>query len=372
LLPTLVFNKSLGEAATTRDNSTLMMQMIDLFSGAGGLSLGLEAAGFEAVLAVEMDHDACATYNSLFPRTNVLPDRVEKVDLRHLAGKVDLVAGGPPCQPFSSGGKRLAQDDHRDLLPEFLRAIREVRPPLFLMENVEGLNQTTRRGYLRAFLREVMSQGYWASCQVLYAADYGVPQKRRRLFIVGSKIGHFHFPPATHGPKGTHPYEVVEKYLSRDRVIGTPNTGSVVYAKNPDLRPSPYDGHVFNGGGRAINLASLCPTILASAGGNKTHFVDTLDEVPRYHAELLQGKPPREGTLPGGRRLTVEESAIIQTFPERVRFFGSRSSQYAQVGNAVPPMLAMALGQALLKHLLADNGDVEPQPHQQQLEFAGL
>jgi DNA (cytosine-5)-methyltransferase 1 len=104
---------------------------------------------------------------------------------------------------------------------------------------------------------------------------------------------------------------------------------------------------LFNGGGRPINLNDLCPTILASAGGNKTHFIDTLDEVPRYHAELLRGLPPRTGTLPGGRRLTVEESALIQTFPPGVKFYGSQSSRYMQVGNAVPPKLAEALGTAL-------------------------
>lgn len=328
------------------------MRTIDLFSGAGGLTLGLEAAGFEPVLAVEIDPDAGSTYGSLFPRVELLNDRIEKVSFHHLAGHVELVAGGPPCQPFSSGGKRLAQEDHRDLLPEFLRAVREAQPPLFLMENVEGLAQAVRRLYLHAFLKDVLRLGYDVTWQVMNAADYGVPQKRRRLFIVGSKVGFFRFPPPTHGPQGMWPYERAGKFLERDEVIGTPNPSKIVYAKNPDLRPSPYDGHLFNGGGRAIDLDAVCPTILASAGGNKTHFIDTLGEVPRYHAELLQGKPPRVGELPGGRRLTVEESALIQTFPKGTRFCGSRSSQYAQIGNAVPPLLAKHLGASLASLLI--------------------
>lgn len=323
------------------------MRVIDLFCGAGGLSLGLERAGFESAVAVDVDRDACATYRELFPRCTIEAGRVEAVDFEPLKGLVELVAGGPPCQPFSSGGKRLAQEDERDLLPQFIRAVREVRPPLFLMENVPGLLHGPRLAYLNGLLGELVALGYQVSGEVLNTADYGVPQKRRRLFLVGSLTGRFTFPRATHGPRAGRPYAVVGNILKRDRVIGTPNGSKVVYAAKPDLRPSPYDGHLFNGGGRAIDLASVCPTILAAAGGNKTHFVDTLDEVPRYHAELLQGKPPRTGVLPGGRRLTVEESGLIQTFPPGVRFHGSRHAQYMQIGNAVPPLLAEQLGLAL-------------------------
>jgi DNA (cytosine-5)-methyltransferase 1 len=135
--------------------------------------------------------------------------------------------------------------------------------------------------------------------------------------------------------------------LSVDQIIGGANPSQVFYAKNPDLRPSPYDGHLFNGGGRPINLREPCPTILASAGGNKTHFIDSLNEVPGYHRHLMAGGRPKRGVLPGGRRLTVQESALLQTFPWRAKFYGSRSSQYAQVGNAVPPKLAANLGRAV-------------------------
>ncbi len=330
--------------------------MVDLFSGAGGLSLGLKAAGFETVLAVELDQDACETFDGLLPRASLHRARVEDIDFRFLYGKVELVAGGPPCQPFSSGGKRLAQEDDRDLLPEFIRAIRQIRPTVFLMENVPGLLNGGRLAYLNAVLGDVVELGYRVSSKLLHAAEYGVPQKRRRLFIVGSRVGTFDFPRPTHGPRAARPFETAGQYLNRRWIIGTPNNSKVVYAKNPDPRPSPYDGHLFNGGGRPINLADLCPTILAAAGGNKTHFIDTLDEVPRYHAELLAGEPPREGELPGGRRLTVEESALIQTFPPGTCFSGSRHSQYMQVGNAVPPVLARHLGDALVDHLTGSLG----------------
>src|SRR5690606_16446866 len=118
------------------------------------------------------------------------------------------------------------------------------------------------------------------------------------------------------------------------------------YAKNPDLRPNPYHGQLFNGGGRAINLEAPAPTILASAGGNKTHFIDIGKRVPPYHRHLMRGGKPRTGELPEARRLTVLECAALQTFPEGMKFVGPRSSQYAQVGNAVPPRLAAILGGA--------------------------
>lgn len=327
------------------------MDMIDLFSGAGGLSLGLEAAGFRAICAVERDPDASVTYAAAHPHCDLLVSPIEELNFRHLRGQVQLVAGGPPCQPFSSGGKRLGADDERDMIPEFFRAIREVQPPLFVMENVPGLLAEGQGGYLGGLLDEAEAMGYATSIEVLSAAAFGVPQKRRRLFIVGSKLGPFRFPVPTHGPGTDNPYRTAGSVVDPFNIVGEPNPAKVTYAKRPDLRPNPYDGHLFNGGGRAINPEALSPTILATAGGNKTPFLDPLGEVPRYHAELMDGKPARQGELPGARRITLEETALLQTFPLNVRFFGTRSSRYRQVGNAVPPLLARNVGEALLRLL---------------------
>lgn len=335
------------------------MRMIDLFCGAGGLSLGLESAGFHTVLAVDRYADACRTYADLFPQVDLRCQAIEEVDLRPFRGQVELLAGGPPCQPYSSGGKRLGADDQRDLLPAFLSAVETVRPPVFLMENVEGLQTGERRRYLIDLLHTVRSLGYWVDWRVLNAVDYGVPQKRRRLFIVGSRVGPFRFPLPSCGRSAQPRLPKAGDFLAAGRMIGEPNPSKVSYAKNPDLRPSPYDGHLFNGGGRPVDLEGACPTILASAGGNKTPFIDTLDEVPRYHAELMSGRPPRTGALPGGRRLTIEECALIQTFPDGTRFHGARSSQYSQIGNAVPPLLAHHLGANLARLLCYGDTDCE-------------
>lgn len=318
---------------------------LELFSGAGGLSLGLEKAGFRVVAAVESDRDSARTYAALFPHADLKNCRIEELSFKDYRG-IDLVSGGPPCQPFSSGGKRLSRDDSRDMMPEFIRAVSEAQPEAFLMENVPGLLSPRNREYFQHIGAVLSRLGYHLSSRVLAAAEYGVPQKRKRLFLVGVRHGKtFHFPAPTRGPFAGCGYVTAGTCLKVGQLIGTLNKSKVVYAKNPDLRPNPYHGQLFNGGGRPIDLKAPCHTILASAGGNKTHFLDSLNLVPEYHEHLRQGGRPRQGSLPGGRRLTVEESALIQTFPvDRTRFFGSRSSRYSQVGNAVPPLLAEAVG----------------------------
>jgi DNA (cytosine-5)-methyltransferase 1 len=237
------------------------------------------------------------------------------------------------------------------MFPEFLRVLDEVKPAAFLAENVPGLATSHRLQYLRDLLHQLEQLDYKISWQVVSAADYGVPQKRRRLIIVGMRNTEFWFPQPTHGPTSEFAYVPSSSVVSKEGPLGDPPECPVVYAKYPDPRRSPYAGHVYNGGGRPIDLDSPCHTILASAGGYKTHWVDTLNIAPDYTAHLLDGGSPREGPVPGARRLTVEESALIQTFPADMFFSGSRSSQYTQVGDAVPPTLAYVLGAALKAQL---------------------
>lgn len=329
-----------------------MTDFIDLFCGAGGLSLGLEAAGLNCVAAVEMNRDACETF-SLFHRTATIHDvPIQQVDFSQYAG-IPLLVGGPPCQPFSAGGKGLASADMRDMIPQFVRAVKEARPEVFLMENVPGLAGPTHKAYLEQSLTKLSTLGYGLTVEVLHAAEYGVPQKRRRLIVVGVRAGRTEFmmPAPTHGPKGQKAFVSAGAALAEVKASTFANESKVTFAKRPDLRPSPYDGHLFNGGGRAIDLSAPSHTILASAGGNKTHFLDLENEVPGYHEHLVRGGRPRVGSLRGGRRLSIEESAALQTFPKAMKFSGSRSSQYAQIGNAVPPRLGKVLGRALLNNL---------------------
>lgn len=312
--------------------------------------MGLGRAGFSVDAAVEIDTEACATFTALHRDATVFDGDIATMDLRRFRGEVRLVAAGVPCQPFSSGGKRLAAADPRDGFPQLLRAVREMRPEAVLVENVAGLARGSRSRYFASIVHALEDSGFTITWKLINAADFGAPQKRLRLFLVGLRGRTFHFPEPTHG-SGRARWVSAGSVVSTDTVIGEPNPSIVTYARNPDIRPSPYDGHVFNGGGRPIDLAKPSHTILASAGGNKTHWIDTLGIVPGYHARLVARDPPQEGEVPGARRLTVAESALLQTFPADTVFAGARSSQYTQVGNAVPPLLAETLGRALAEQL---------------------
>lgn len=331
---------------------------VDLFAGAGGLSLGFANAGFDVVAAAEWDHDACETFEKHHPLATVVRGDLGASEslaaLAALKGSVRVVVGGPPCQPWSSGGKRLGPDDPRDGFPLFLRVLRLLGPEVqaFVMENVSGIQRSSRRGHYEALLAELRNLGFVVGDpQEVNAADYGVPQNRRRVIAVGLRGRAFRFPEPSHGPGRPQPWVASGSVLNTRHGRGEPNTAIVTYARFPDPRPSPYDGQVYNGGGRPIDLSRPAPTLLASMGGNKTPWIDTMGVVPRYHAELMAGLPPRGGLVPGARRITVDEAALLQTFPEGMQFAGRKSSQYRQVGNAVPPMLAEVIGTALREQL---------------------
>lgn len=324
-----------------------MPTVLDLFAGAGGLSQGLQDAGMDVVAASEWDEDSLTTYAKRHLAAVMYPGDIAKVDFTPFRGAIDIVAGGPPCQPWSDGGKGLGHSDPRDGFPHFIRAVQAIQPRAFLIENVAGLTRGARRVHYLKLLRDLEELGYEVDSQVLTAAQYGVPQSRKRLFIVGIRSAAFTWPAPTHGPGQRSPARVAGDVLSAATPLGEPNRSIVTYAKRPDLRPSPYDGLLFNGGGRPIDLSDLAPTLLASMGGNKTPWIDTLGIVPGYHAHLVAGGEPRAGVVPGARRITVSEAAALQTFPENMWFAGRRSSQYRQVGNAVPPLLAREVGRAL-------------------------
>jgi len=177
----------------SRENSYIM-KTIGLFSGAGGLSLGLKRAGFQVAACVELNRDAMDTYVSHEAGATHYNQDVRSVDFNRYRGVVEVVSGGPPCQPFSIGGLRKSQADSRDMIPEFVRCLREVQPEAFIMENVPGLMLKKTRLYFDSVIARLSACGYRLNWAVLNSADYGVPQKRKRLFIVGSKSMQLRFP----------------------------------------------------------------------------------------------------------------------------------------------------------------------------------
>ena len=275
--------------------------------------------------------------------------------LRSLRGKIDLVAGGPPCQPFSVAGHQRAHEDPRDCVPYFTKAVDTLRPRAFVMENVAGLALRRHRTYLATAIERLATLGYRVSAMVLDAADYGVPQHRKRLFVIGvrGKVP-LRFPVPTHGLGAAKPH-VASANAIRNAPKDLANRAIVTYAKNPVLRPSPWDGMMVNGGGRPINLDEPSQTIPASAGGNRTHIVDETGVLVEYHRYLCNGGVPRSGLVAGVRRLTVAESAMLQGFPRDFRFSGGQSARYRQVGNAVPPPLAAAIVRSVLQQVDGDS-----------------
>lgn len=330
----------------------MRLTAVDVFSGAGGLSLGLQAAGWQVSAAIEFDGSAVETHRQNFDGVEHLDCDVRAIKFKRFQG-IDLIAGGPPCQPFSVSGKQLGAVDVRDMVPEFVRAVREARPRAFMMENVAGLAGSKFDGYLLEQIQSLYDLGYVVFSRVLLAADHGVPQNRKRLFLIGMRCDQarsgFAFPDPTHGI-GRKPYVTVKEAL-RGVPDDIPNQAKIVFCKNPVLRRSPYAGMLFNGKGRPLNGEGLGHTIPASAGGNRTHIVDPNGLVREYHAHLMAGKRPRKGELAGVRRLTVRESARLQSFPDNFVFAGRQSSRYSQVGNAVPPKLAEVVARQILNAL---------------------
>lgn len=306
------------------------MRVIDLFCGAGGMSLGFARAGFEVSLGVDTDNDSIVSFYWAHGGAVVSSTPVE--DMTWHPGSYDVVLGGPPCQPWSTGGKRLGRADQRDGWPGFVRAVHDIRPRAFVAENVPGFANTREMNHVAWELGDL---GYTVQTRVLDAADYGVPQHRRRLFIVGTP-GRFEWPE----PRGRR---VPCGSVITAQPFGELNQAKVTYCRTPTLRPSPYAGMLVNGGGRPLDLSRPAPTVLASASGNKAPWVDTLGVVPAYHAHLQAGGAARSGEVPGARRLGTDELAVLQGFPLGHPFAGARSSKVRQIGNAVPPPLAYAI-----------------------------
>jgi DNA (cytosine-5)-methyltransferase 1 len=327
---------------------------IELFAGAGGLALGLEAAGFSTRALVEIDQYCCKTLRCnaprYFPNAKVFHRDITKLDVLKVLkstriGKeqIDLIAGGPPCQSFTiakipKGGRSL--DDPRDnLFLHFVRFVKEIWPKAFLMENVPGLLNKADGEVFERVLDAFSSLGYKLNHKVLNAADYGVPQIRKRLFILGSRDGIFlRFPEPTHSP--AHNLLGLPLYITIRQAFSK---------LTPDMPNQDMPRHTAK---KVKKLASLAP---GSAWKN-WRFRDRLDKPSR----CITGHCRDDWTHPTEPRTgTVREVATLQTFPADYVFKGPIMAlnyvkfqfQYRQVGNAVPVLLAKAIGEAILEQL---------------------
>ncbi len=361
---------------------------VSLFSGAGGLDLGLEEAGWDVLAQIEMDADSVGTLKnhaeSRGLKTDIIPAHIENMDPRSLRtglglrkGALALLAGGPPCQPFTTTGLRQATNDRRasSLFPAYFRFVAEFEPQAILIENVDGLLSAALRhrrliargkghptlepdeqkgSFLRWFLGCLVEQGYSVAWGVLEAADHGVPQMRQRAILLGIKgEGPCYLPPAEFGWPGLPAYRTARWALSNVGELGPVQPLSQrkkdVYALVPpggNWRNLPED----------VRKATMGAAYIAE-GGKSGWWRRLSWEMP---APTILGMPDHSSTAlihPDELRcLSVNECAAIQTFPPDVRFAGSSRSQYQQIGNAVPVLMARRLGEHLRGFLEGERG----------------
>lgn len=348
-----------------------MPRFVSLYSGAGGLDLGFIAAGFEPIFANDINGDATATYREALQIISrregfscvheVVTGDIRQVEMLPAKGSADLVVGGPPCQGFSVAGKMDPNDPRSRHVFDFLGMVERVQPKVFVMENVKALAMNKRWAGTIADIRKKAEEiGYKTYLKVLNSSDYGVPQARERMFLVGFKDHsvEYEYPE----PTCDKPVTVADAFKALP-AIGEPGndqtcSAKITPAKEPILRQSPYAGMLFNGQGRPMDVNKPAPTLPATMGGNRTPIVDqnTLANgdqqwVEQYHASLMSGGSVATSIPSNLRRISVQEAAAIQTFPRDMPWRGSQSSRYRQIGNAVPPKMSFAVAQSVAKAL---------------------
>lgn len=342
------------------------MKAISLFSGAGGMDVGFRDAGYRIVAANEMDKHACETFRANHPETEMLEGDIDShmPELGAYKG-VDVVFGGPPCQGFSVAGKMDPDDPRSKLIFSFCAVVELLKPRAFVMENVKALGSLTKfEGVRSRLISRFQKAGYAVTIHVLNAKDFGVPQSRERVFFFGVKE---EFTPIFSSNFSRYKKEAPtlrEVLIS----LGKPGTeknqrvcnAKVTLAAKPVLRKSPYAGMLFNGQGRPLNPDGWASTLPASMGGNRTPIIDnnhlylgTESWVEEYHRHLMAGgKPQGMHDAPSFlRRLTINEAALLQTFPSDYVFCGPSSKVFSQIGNAVPCNLANVVAKSVLASL---------------------
>ena len=311
--------------------------VVELFAGAGGLALGLEKAGLKNVFLNEFDKDCVATLRRNRPNWNITHKDIKDVDFKGI--EADVLTGGFPCQAFSHAGKRLGFEDTRGtLFFEFARAVKEIQPKIFWAENVSGLANHDSGRTLKTMIEVLTSLGYKVKYKILDAVNYSVPQKRKRIIIIGTKDKiNFEFP-TSHKNITTLkdalqgvPSSLGTKYSERRKKVLdlVPPGGSWINLPK-DIQKEFMGKSLFSGGGkrgmaRRISWDEPCLTLTTSPSQKQTE---------RCHPEKT-------------RPFTVREYARIQTFPDNWEFAGSVSSQYKQIGNAVPPVLGWHIANSI-------------------------
>lgn len=338
-------------------------KVLDLFSGCGGLSYGFGKQGYEIIAGVDNWRDSLDTFERNHPGARgVVLDlaNVTSEQLAGLADAVDLVIGGPPCQGFSISGKRDPNDPRNKLYRGFVRTVEHFKPKAFVMENVPNLVSMENGAIKDAILEDFRSLGYDVKYKVLLASDYGVPQNRRRVVFVGT-LGpnRFEFPVGKHvGLENKVTCAAALSDLPEDSVEDggayPDNPRSEYQAMMRKRSQAVFNHQITNHDQKTISTIALVPD-----GGNYKDLPEHLRDTRKVHIAWTRYRSDKPSlTIDTGHRHhfhysfnripTVRESARLQSFPDDFLFLGSKTSQYKQVGNAVPPLMAEEIAKALL------------------------
>jgi DNA (cytosine-5)-methyltransferase 1 len=369
---------------------------ISLFAGAGGCSLGFGQAGYDIRFATDIDRDAIDSYQQNFPGTQCEVSDVRALEPQLLlerlglqSGELDILLGGPPCQGFSSAGAKSAEDPRNSLVHHYVRLLEGVRPKWFVMENVEGLLTNDGGLHVRDAVEAFLAAGYAVNLEKIYAQGYGVPQRRKRVLIVGNRLGHdFVFPEPVTSFSGSifRKGEVTFSNAVDDLPRATGDaTQPLAFVKPPRNELQVY----LRGDAKTVtDHFSLELSALQLKRVRGLQPGQTMKDLPehlqhesfrrRAFRRVMDGTPvERRGGAPSGlkrlfadepcltitgaatrefvhptedRLLTLRECARLQTFPDSFVFAGSAASRIQQIGNAIPPMLARALAKHIARN----------------------
>lgn len=360
-------------------------KIIDLFAGVGGISSGFKKAGFEVVSANEYKPEIANTYIKNHLGTKMIINDITKVKSAELLNgdkDIDVIVGGPPCQGFSMAGRRIRNsgaflnDPRNELFKEFIRVVKDIKPKVFVMENVAAMLNIHGGSVKNEIIEKFREIGYETKVEVLLAADYGVPQLRKRAVFIGNRIGldsALFFPEKTHGPKKDRPYVTIAETIfdlpklsagkgdfETDYILVKNVTeyqkerrgkSKKIYnhqATQHDERIIEILKNIKEGEGR-----SSLPPSLQTKSVHSGAFGRLNRNKPAYTI-TTRFDTPSVGRVTHpiqNRALTPREAARIQSFDDDFIFYGSKSSIGTQIGNSVPPLLAQAIAERISKIL---------------------